>query len=132
MSERSLSSANGSASQSNFSTTRSHDIGRVGEPSLTHYWIVSATAVRNAEPPAMRYTFEFCVPDNAHARPVVSRTVSSAGAPGYWRLWRPAGNRIKVECRFDGADDLVPCAVRHASYDAATGEYADWQEREVR
>ncbi|MGY4648004.1 hypothetical protein [Mycobacterium sp. URHB0021] len=101
-------------------------------PSLTHYWIVSATAVRNAEPPAMRYVFEFCVPDNAHARPVVSHTVTSAGAPGYWRLWRPAGNRIKVECRFDGADDLVPCAVRHASYDAATGKYGDWQQREVR
>src|SRR6478609_11064805 len=33
ISERSASSTNGSASQSNFSITRSHDIGRVGEPS---------------------------------------------------------------------------------------------------
>lgn len=100
-------------------------------PSLTDYWIVSATVVRNAQPLASRYTFEFCVPDNAHARPVVSRTLTSAGAPGYWRLWRPAGNRIKVECRFAGADDLVPRSVRYASYDTATGRYGDWQERET-
>jgi hypothetical protein len=100
-------------------------------PSLTHYWIVSATAVRNAEPPAMHYTFELCVPDNAHAQPVVASTVTSADAPGYWRLWRPVSNRIKAQCHFGDPDDLVPRSVRYALYDEATGTYGDWQERET-
>lgn len=96
--------------------------------SLTKYWIVSATVLHSAESPATGYAFELCVPDNAHARPIVSRTVTSAGASGYWRLWRPVSNRIKAECRFAGPDELVPCSIRYASYDEATGAYGGWRE----
>ncbi|CAB3768534.1 hypothetical protein [Paraburkholderia humisilvae] len=101
-------------------------------PALTQYWIVSATAVWNAEPRATHYTFQLCVPDNDHVQPVVSSTVSSAAAPGYWRLWRPVSKRIKAECQFERPDDLVPCVVRYASYDETIGAYGDWQEREIR
>ncbi|MFC0400009.1 hypothetical protein [Paraburkholderia rhizosphaerae] len=99
-------------------------------PSLTQYWIVRASVVRNAEADATHYTFELCVPDNDHVQPVMSDIVSSAAAAGYWRLWRPVSKRIKAECRFDGVDDLVPRAVRYASYDETIGAYGAWQEGE--
>ena len=94
-------------------------------PSLTHYWIVSADAF------AGHYSFELCVPDNAQAKPVVSQAVTKDGAPGYWRLWRPVSDRIKVECRFADRGDLVPSFVRYARYDEATETYGAWQRREV-
>ncbi|CAB3751654.1 hypothetical protein [Paraburkholderia solisilvae] len=100
-------------------------------PSETHYWVVGAKAVRDTDARAPRYTFELCVPDNAHARTVESRTVENAAAPGYWRVWRPVGNRIKAECRFDGPDGLVPRSVRYARFDDATDRYGEWQVRDV-
>jgi hypothetical protein len=101
-------------------------------PSETDYWIVSATGGRSGEPRATHYTFELCVPDNDHVQAVASRAVTSAAAPGYWRLWRPVSKRVKAECRFDGPDDLVPRLVRYASFDDATGTYGEWQQRELR
>ena len=97
--------------------------------SLTHYWVVSATADHNAEP---LYAFELCIPDNGRAQPVVSGAVTSPGAPGYWRLWRPVSDRIKAECRFGAPGDLVPRSVRYASFDERAGAYGDWQEHQTR
>jgi hypothetical protein len=100
-------------------------------PSETDYWIVSATGGRSGESSATHYTFELCVPDNGRAQTVVSRAVTSAAAPGYWRLWRPVSKRVKAECRFDGPDDLVPRLVRYVSFDETTGTYGEWQQREL-
>lgn len=91
------------------------------------FWLVGMSQGQNVcSGFAKTLVFEFCLADDVDpkSRPTAGLQPS---APGYWRLWQAVHGRVKSECAFRAADDVVPSRIRQCTApDARDSNYSPW------